>query len=568
MERLARISLCLLAGVAAVSCVAGRSPSRADSAAAVDKLFAQWNKGDSPGCSVGISRDGVPIYEHGYGMANLELGVPITPSSVLSAASISKQFTAAGILLLVERGRLSLDDDARKYVAELPDYGQPLTIRHLLNHTNGLRDAFALLGLGAPREDGVSVNDQIVGALGRQRALNFTPGSDYQYNNGGYALLASIVQRVSGRSLRAFAEANIFKPLGMTQTHFHDDPAMIVPNRASGYHRNGSALQLANHAHDGRVVGNAGLFTTARDLLRWEQNFADVRVGSPALLAGMQTATVLTTGERVPYGFGLSIDNYRGLRAIGHGGGDLGVRSYVVRYPEQRFAVAVLCNVDDIDTGALTQRVADVYLADSFTEPAAGASAAPSRVSLSSQQLESLAGLYRDPSRGTFGRIFNRDGKVIATTNAGEEGDMFELTPISATRLVLAGTPVVLEVISVANGRAQEIRVTGDGPKPVVMQRVTASFTPSAAELRAFAGDYVSPELDVTYTIDARESGLVVHVAGRSDIILRPVFPDAFHGAAVDVLEFSRDADGSVTGFTVNNGGLHGLRFDRITRGT
>ncbi len=212
-------------------------------------------------------------------MANLESGVAITPASVFHVASISKQFTAMSILLLAQRGQLSLDDEARKYITELTDYGTPLTIRHLLTHTSGLRDAFLLQGMAAPREDDADKNDAIVKILSRQRALNSRPGTEFQYNNGGYVLLGVIVKRVSGQSLRAFTDVNIFKPLGMTRTHFHDDPR----DRAESHLRLSSGREhrptLAMRADPGGLVGNTGLFTTAGDLLLWEQNFADLRVG-------------------------------------------------------------------------------------------------------------------------------------------------------------------------------------------------------------------------------------------------------------------------------------------------
>ena len=280
------------------------SPSRTDPPTArVDELFAEWNRTDSPGCSVGVSRNGAAVYERGYGMANLELGIPTTPASVLGAASISKQFTAMSVLLLAERGQLSLDDEVRQHIPEWADRERRPTIRHLLNHTSGLREGFALLGWAIPSDGSVDTNEAMVPMLARQRGLNFAPGSEFQYNNGGYNLLGSVVKRVSGQSLRAFADANIFTPLGMTSTHFRDNPAMILPNRASGYSRDMNGLHQASEAVG--VVGNAGLYTTVPDLLRWEQNFADVRVGTPALVAAMQTPAVLTSGATSQYGFGL-----------------------------------------------------------------------------------------------------------------------------------------------------------------------------------------------------------------------------------------------------------------------
>jgi len=535
--------------------------------ASVDKLFAQWKRSDSPGCSLGVSRNGISVFERGYGMASLELGVPITPASVFPAASISKQFTAMSILLLAQRGQLSLDDEVRKYIPEWADHGSPITIRQLLTHTSGLRDAFMLQGLAPPREDGGDPNDAILKILARARGLNFPPGSEFQYNNGAYNLLGSIVKRVSGQSLRAFTDANIFKPLGMTHTHFHDDPGMIVPHRVSGYHQDGSGLHLASES--GAVVGNAGLQTTVGDLLRWEQNFAEARVGTPALLTAMQTPAIPTGwSDASSYGFGLEIAPYRGLRAIGHGGGDRGIAAYVVRYPEQGFAVALLCNLDNIgesgNATGLTERVADIYLADVFpSPPAKNVTATLPRVSLSAEQLASKVGLYRDPSGDSVGRIFLRDGKLMA--NVVGEDQSVELAPLSENRFVVLGTPMVAEFLPGAPGQPDEVRVTGAGPQPVVSQKV-ASFAPSSSELRAFAGKYTSAEVEGTYTLAARDSGLVIQIPGRTDIALQPIFPDGFAGTILGVVRFSRDPGGAITGFTANYSGARGLRFDRVKR--
>jgi len=544
------------------------NPSSAEPVAArVDKLFAEWDRSDSPGCSLGVSQNGAVVYERGYGMANLELGVPITPASVLPAASISKQFTAMSILLLAKRGQLSLDDEVQKYIPEWADHGSRVTISHLLTHTSGLRDGFTLHELNAARDD-VFDNDVMVKILARTRGLNFTPGTEFQYNNSAYAVLASIVSRVSGQSLRAFSEANIFKPLGMAHTHFHDDPSMIVPNRVSGYHRDGSGLHLASD--NGRIIGNAGLQTTVGNLLLWEQNFAEVRVGDRALITAMQTPAIPTGwSDGSFYGFGLEIAQYRGLRTIGHGGGDRGIAAYVVRYPEQGFAVALLCNFDNIGENlhatGLTQRVADIYLSNALaTPPTSSVAATPTNVTRSAEQLASKTGLYRDPLSETVGRIFLRDGKLRASAGAGE-GESVELTPVSENRFVISGTPVVAEFLPAAPGRPQEVRVTGAGPKPVVSQKLDA-FTPSIAELRAFQGEYVSAELEGTYMLVARDSGLVLQIPGRNDVVPLPIFPDAFAGGVVGVVKFSRDARGAVTGFTANSSGVRGLRFDRIKR--
>ena len=554
------VSVAMAATLALIGC--SNRPTSKSATDQVDQLFAKWNKPDSPGCSLGISRNGTIVYERGYGMANLDLGAAITPASVFDAASISKQFTAMSILLLAERGQLSLDDDVGKYIPKWGDRRHRITIRHLLTHTSGMRDAFLLQGL-AP-ESPQPVNQQIVSILSRARGFNFVPGSRFEYNNGAYRLLATVVERVSGQALPAFAEANIFKPLGMMHTHFHDDAARIVPNRATGYSRAANGFRVAVRTYTDVLVGNAGLFTTVGDLLQWEQNLADVRVGNPALVTEMQTPAVATGwSDTSRYGFGVEIAQHRGLRTIGHGGGDEGRRTYVVRYPDRGLAIAVLCNLDDIDPALLARSIADIFLAETFPEPSVnttGAAAAP--VSVSLQDLQSKAGLYRDRSDESVGRIFIRDGKLMASENASDSGG-FELTPIGSNRFVIMGTSIVAEFVPPTSGKPQEIHVTGGGTKPMVSEMITTPFTPSSAELRVFEGTYTSDEVHGTYTVVAGESGLAIQIPGRSDLPLQPVFTDAFGGNMVGVVKFSRNPHGVVTAFTAHAAGMRGLRFNR-----
>jgi CubicO group peptidase (beta-lactamase class C family) len=540
-----------------------QSPSGESVEARVDRLFAQWNKPDSPGCSVAVGRNGAVLYERRYGMANLELGVPIGPTSVFEAASISKAFTAMSILLLAQRGRLSIDDDVRKHIPEWSD--TRVTLRHLLSHTAGLRDVFLLVELAAPRRSGGDFNDWLVHLLARQRGLNFTPGSDFQYNNGAYVVLAEIVKRVSGQPLREFADANIFKPLGMTDSRFQDDGTRIVPHRASGYFGEGGELRQAV-AQSHPPIGNSGLLSTPRDLLRWLENFSDARVGDRALLSQMHTPPVFAGGYKGTYGLGLEVGDDQGLKTIGHGGGGGGWGAYAVRYPDRGVNVVVLCNLDEIGwiAGTLARSVARLYFDGASTSTAP---VDPPRVSLTPEHLAGKAGLYRDPVNGTIGRVFVRDGKLLASTNPSGEGQVFELVPISPNRFVIPGTPIVAEFIPPAGGRPQEIRVTGAGPRPQISQQVTASFSPSPAELRAFAGEYSSDELEVTYTVAVRDSGLVLRTPGRADNPIRPLLPDTFHASQlVEVIRFSRDGDDVITGFTLHSEGAWGLRFERVCR--
>ena len=333
----------------------------------------------------------------------------------------------------------------------------------------------------------------------------------------------------------------------------------------------GSSVQALRYGREppevcrwsGRHGGNAGVFTTVGDLLRWEQNFVDVRVGDPALATAMQTPAVAMS-DTSGYGFGLEIAWHRGLRTIGHGGGDEGRRTHVVRFPDHGLAVAVLCNFDEIDPALLARSIADILLADSVPEPpvSTGGAAAPP-VSVSLQDLQRKVGLYRDTSDESVGRIFIRDGKLMASANASDSGG-FELTPVGPNRFVILGTPIVAEFVPPTSSKPQEIHVTGAGPTLTISQLITTSFTPSSVELLAFEGTYTSEEVHGTYTAVARSSSLTLQIPARADIPLEPLFTDAFGGGNWGVLKFSRNPDGVVTAFTTHVAGMRGLRFTRM----
>lgn len=528
----------------------------------IDQVFATWSKPGSPGCSVGIGKNGQLLYERGYGLANLELGVPIAPTSVFEAASISKQFTAMSIMLLVERRRLSLDDEVRKYLPEMPDYGNPLTIRHLLNHTSGLRDAFLILELSAPEDEYGDRNDVILKQLARQQSLNYKPGTESFYNNGGYVLAAIIVKRVSGQPLAAFADANIFTPLGMTSTRFQDDPSVVIPNRASNYYRQAGNWRFVPFGAQPGAVGNSGLSTTARDLLRWAGNLADPQVGSASLLAEMQKPSALTSAEGTTWGLGFEIGEHRGARFVGHGGGDRGIDNYFAWYPQQQLAIAVLCNTDNTGARELTQRIADFFVPAAPTEQKAAIAAPPApAVTLSSEQLEGKAGLYREAGGDTFVRIFVRDGELRFAFGTGTF-ESLRLVPVSEARFTIGESTFALEFTPPA--RAKVLRSFAGEKQTGTLERVEP-FSPSPAQLRAYAGVYASDELNAEWTIAGHGSTLVIRRLGNADTVVEPLATDMFTTIG-DFMTFSRDARGTITGLTLTSTGVRSLRLERVTR--
>lgn len=347
--------------IASTATAISTSEAASDSLKAkVDQVFAMYDKPDSPGCALGVIQDGQFIYKRGYGMANLEHNIPITPSSVFRIGSTSKQFTAAAILLLAEEGKLSLDDDIRTYLPEFPDYGTPVTIRHLLHHTSGIPDYLRLSYAAGYGEDAYVTDDEVIAMLASQEELEFESGEEHRYSNSGYFLLSQIVQQASGKSLREYAEEKIFRPLGMMNTHFHDDHNEIVPNRASGYAWEHGRLRISMTNLD--MVGDGGVFTTVEDLFHWDQNFYHQRIGDPQFLDRMLARGVLNNGDTLDYASGLIHGTYRGLKTISHLGGFVGFRAEMIRFPEQRFTVICLCNLSVTEPNKLAKRVADIYL--------------------------------------------------------------------------------------------------------------------------------------------------------------------------------------------------------------
>ena len=333
-----------------------------DLSARIDRIFAGFGP-SSPGCAVGLAKDGKPLYTHGYGSANLEYGVPLTDSTVLESGSVAKQFTASAIMALVADGKIALSDDIKKYLPEVPDFGgQKITIQNLLTHTSGLRDQWGLLGIEG-RGPGTQVHTLMttLDLVAHQKMLNFSPGSAYLYSNTGYALAALIVERVSGKSLDAFMQERYFKPLAMTHTQWRDDYTKVVRNRATAY----SGSEASGFHQDmpfTDMVGNGGLLSTVGDLLKWNENLDRPKVGGQAYVDAMQTQMRLTNGRTITYALGLSIYPYDGVREVAHDGSTAGYRTYLVRFPEQRVSIAVWCNNASASPAALGHQVADLRL--------------------------------------------------------------------------------------------------------------------------------------------------------------------------------------------------------------
>lgn len=524
----------------------------------VDRLFVLWDKPNSPGCAVAVIQKGKIIHKRGYGMANLEHSIPITPQSVFYVGSVSKQFVAMSVAQLVRAGKLSLDDNISKYVPEMPDYGDSITVRHLIHHTSGLRDYLTLLNI-AGIDFGTYHMDDVLELISRQKELNFEPGEEFLYSNSGYFLLAVIVERISGLSLREYAQRNIFKELGMKNSHFHDDYTMIIKNRASGYFP-GDKGEFRNFISTFDCVGSGGLFTSVEDLILWDQNFYHYKVGGKDTIDFMHVKGKLNNGKELDYAFGLNRGQYKGLETVSHGGALGGYRSFLLRFPRQEFSVIILSNSSLFNPGKLAYQVADIYLSDCFKQEGEVRPGGEIQfIDLPIKMLKEKVGLYMDRNTGAIREVLLRRGHLVLEGL----GQQFQLAAVDERTFRLREEPdrMVIEFEGQSKGKPMLLHIFGEGPKHEIYEAVH-TVAPLSKQLEGYTGDYESQELQVTFKLAVRE-GKLYFVHKRAPLEpLRFMVNDQFEVRNLQI-RFIRDEDGTVVGFKLDAGRVKNLNFDR-----
>ena len=522
----------------------------------VDALFAQWDNKDSPGCALAIVQNGEIIYKRGYGMANLELEVPISPQSVFYIGSVSKQFVSASIALLALQNKLSLDDDIRKHIPEMPDYGTPITIRNLIHHTSGERDYLTLLGI-AGVDFGSYHEQDVLDLICRQKELNFKPGEEYLYSNSGYLLLSVIVHRASGKTLREFADENIFKPLGMIHSHFHDDYRQLIKNRATGYLAAGKENYL-NFISTFDNVGSGGLFTSVEDLFLWDQNFYHHKVGGQEMFDLMHTRGTLNSGEKIDYAFALDIGEYKSLRVVEHGGALGGYRSTLTRFPDQKFSVIILSNLSSFNPSGLAFQVADIYLADSFQEAQSKTGTPPiETIELPAEKLKDKVGSYINKKSGSSYSIRIRDNQL----EFFGQGQRLTLGAIDENTFFVTGiqTSIRMEFEKQGEEKPTLLHITQKST-PVRTYEFYERARPTPEELEEYTGDYTSDELEATFNLSLRKNRLYFTHRNAPAAAFVSLSKDIFSVGNMRII-FSRDDSGQITSFIVNAGRVQNLKF-------
>lgn len=527
----------------------------------INALFSGWDKTSSPGFAIGVIRNDSLIYSKGYGMANLEYGIPISPQTIFHMASVSKQFTAYSIVLLADKGKLQLEDDIHKYLPWFPDLKEKITIRHLLNHTSGIRDQWQLLAIGGTRLDDVITQEQIVKVLSKQQALNFKPGEQYMYSNSGFTMLAEIVKSVTGQTLRQFTDSAIFKPLGMNDTHFHDDYTEIVKNRAYSYDRDKES-QFSNAILSYSNAGATSLFTNINDLSKWVINFYSPVAGTKATINQLVQNGKLNNGKEISYALGIAHDRYHGWTQYSHSGGDAGYRTWLTVFPDFKMGFLLFSNLGDADIYGRTYRLVDLFIRDSTTN----------KIANSDNKVDTTKAIVKDESRiknlsgefiGEDGARFSfklRDHKLFWERN----GNSDLLYPGIKDSFYVAKSPEVVFVFGMDKDKGTIVNEYWPDGKRLLFKYINKE--PTSQQLKEYTGTYHSSELDCNYSIVLKDSSLLLtstkyensklSFVGKNDL-----FTDYWWMHHLKVI---RDKTSKIIGFEVNDGRVMRVRFDKM----
>ena len=528
--------------------ISAQVPDKLKVVAGADRAFEKFTKtyaGPAPGCAAAVSLNGDVVFEKAFGLAELEHNVPNTPQTIFESGSVAKQFTAAAVVLLQQDGKLSLDDPVRKYIPELPDYGAPLTIRHLLNHTAGLRDWGTVLSLtGAGRGERVISQDLAFDIITHQRALDFTPGSEYSYSNSGYNLAAIIVERVSKQNFPAFVEERLFKPLGMKNSSWRDDYQRVVPGRAQAYSRQGNGPWRLNMPFM-NVYGNGGMLTTVGDWMKWNAMLDSHSLGAP-LVAALETRGVLNDGRKISYALGLTVDTYKGLKDVSHGGATAGYQTFLARYPDHKVSIGVMCNGSSPSAGGIAAGITDEIFGPfpetSKTEPA----------HVSEVELKKFAGIWRNEKTHSPARFVIENG----------------VSRWSGARVVPMGGGQFT-----AGGNQLKFTFDKDG-KPISAETVDSDgevrrfvpekeWTPTPADLSSFKGDWFSEEAGATFSVAVEADKVFIKQRPATSLPMQPLYKDHF-GVQGYVVWFTRDKDGKVNSLHVGTARMRDMPFARV----
>ena len=533
----------------------------------IDVLFQEWNTDTTPGVAIGVIQDGELVFSKGYGMANLEHKIPITPNSVFDIASVSKQFCAFSIAMLADEGSIALDDDIRKYIPEVPDFGHTITIRHLVHHISGIRDWPMTLRVGGWQFDEVISMDQILHMVETQQDLNFVPGAEYSYSNTGYNLLAEVIARVTGQSFREWTDENIFKPLEMNNTHFHDDHHEIVPKRVQGFYQEGNLFKMMSN--NLMALGSSSLFTTVEDLSKWAINFETGAVGGQKVLNQVHERGILNNGDTIAYAFGHSIGEYKNFKRISHSGGWAGFRTYLVRFPTESLSIVLLSNYASFNPGGKSFELADLFLPLKEVEPSeeleTTSESQPSSKYVAAEIDPSIFDDYEGEYELVPGFIlkFWRDGNQYFVRATGQS--QIEMTASSDSTFFVEQVQAEVVFHRKTNGEVNSLTLNQGGSQKA--QRIDP-YTPTDEDIEEIIGVYYSPELKTFYEINRDENQELTFIhqrLGKSSLVLED--KNLLSSSFINPINIIRDEAGKIIRLEVGQGRMRNVRLAKIEEG-
>lgn len=531
----------------------------------IDSLFLDYDRADSPGCAIAIIQDGEVIYKKSFGQANLEYDIPITSNTIFNVGSIAKQFTAFAILLLEQEGKVSQDDDIRKYLPEIPDFGKVITPRHLLYHISGLREQFALFKIAGIGFDDVITGDQLIKLYSLQKELNFDPGNQFMYCNTGYAFLAEIVSRVSGQSFPDFMKMNIFDSLKMDNTFFLEDHEQIIAGRAYSYFQENTP-SLKQRRLNYSSSGGSNLYSNIEDLALWLMNLEATKKGLIEMIAKLYETTKLNNGTALNYASGMELGKYKNLKLIDHYGGIWGYKSYMCRFPEHKLGIVVLSNLSSFNPEEKAMRIANIILKNQIQDvPDITQNQEIRTIKISTEELNEFCGFYWVKEAEYSREIYLKNGQL--TYKRGPENESV-LAPFEKNRFRMLDVAPKVDVYFMRGENALNMLVEIDDGDPIVSEKYDPVLH-TEENLLKYAGTYFCEELQTTYQIEVKNNTLVTHHIRNDDIILVPSqVPNQLDRFDADPWWFRKvtfySEDGVIQGFTVDTDRIRNLKFRRV----
>ncbi|NGP77781.1 serine hydrolase [Balneolaceae bacterium YR4-1] len=525
----------------------------------VDQLMISYSGDEVPGAAAMAMKDGEIIFAEAYGMASLTYDIPFEVDTRTNIGSTSKQFTAFAAALLAERGKISLDDNVRKYIPELPEFEFPVTIRNLLTHTSGYREYLNTLAMRGHDLSSSLDRAEIIEVVQRQPDLQNKPGAEWNYNNTGFALMVEIIERVTETPFPEWMQENVFNSLQMNHSMVRHDQNQVVPGRSQGYAigEGGNYVEMTDL---GGAMGAGGIYTTLKDLAKWIRNFEDPKVGNEDIIREMTTPFVLTSGDTTGYGLGLFVQEYKGLKYIHHGGADVAHRSMLMYFPEIDAAVVTQSNNANF-RGDIPQKIADLFFGEYMQEDGSAPveeTQTAADFEYDPENFEPLTGRYELKIQPGFILTFSRDGDRIYTQATGQPE--IDIRATSDSTFSLVGVNADITFHRNEDGSADSLTLHQNGHH--VATRI--EWNPSQSEMKEYSGTYLSNELQTFYTIAIEDSSLVLKHYSMDDMTMTPGDKDSFSaGFPIAEMKFVRNEEGEIVGFEASNGRTMGVLFEK-----